>query len=478
MVKILGVNTNLAYIDMKNFHQEPFQYCSAFIDYDAVLINTDNLYKQYALEENQGNKEREFTVFSTKASKQIKSDMSRIKTQVQDMLDAGKYVFVMQGENALRYYYTGETETKTEVIQVKVKPKSKSKKPNAFKEINRIRKIKHIAEFNPISFLPIKCKFTKAKGNNFTECKSHIYADFFNNTNKYCNYLAYNELTEEESLVKIEGTEKSVASIIKYSKGKIIFLPMLKPHNEYPDHESWISAINDYLGQLFYLVQQLSTPIQHLPLPDWTKEIEIFDEKSTEAKIIKERERLLKLEKALNKKEIYLRELQSFKELLTAEGIHLINIVSKTLSKLGFKIETDKQYGSFIFAKYSSSQIIIESVGVRKCAVSNHVTALERLVSENIPRNGISPKPILIINAYYKVPLDERPTMVFPFNLSNYAKARNHCLLTSTQLLCLYLEIKNHPEIKKERVAELLNTTGVYERYSDPYSVIMHGKFN
>lgn len=42
-----------------------------------------------------------------------------------------------------------------------------------------------------------------------------------------------------------------------------------------------------------------------------------------------------------------------------------------------------------------------------------------------------------------------------------------HVLLTSTQLLCLYIEVCKNPICKEERITELLSCVGKYERYRE-----------
>lgn len=472
--KILGINTDFTSINTPNFHQEPFQNCSAFIDYDAVLICTHKLSLHYATEL----RKEDYSIFTKDATKLMKNDFARIKVQVKDMLEQGKYVFVMQGETPERYFYTGERQIVSEVI-----PDNGNKKPKRTKSKNlteekiRTKKVAMVASFNPLSFLPIKCKYTYAKGDNFSECTVPIYADFFNRVNEFCYYNAYAELPEPQSLVKVSQTNLTVASVSEYGNGKIIFVPMLKSLKDFANQAEWQRATDYYIEQLFYLVQQLSVPLTKYTLPDWTEEIVIENERIEIKKLQEKTLKLQRLERAIHKQKIRINKLQNYKQLLTSDGKHLIWIVSETLREIGFKVDDKKQYGSNIFAKLQTTRLVAEVISTRKCAVGNHLTALERLTANNIPRNGISPKPMLIINAYCNLSLDKRPTMIFPYSLVNYATARNHCLVSTTQLLCLCLDIKRNPHLKEIRTKELMTTVGVYERYSDPYNILIHGKF-
>ena len=78
-----------------------------------------------------------------------------------------------------------------------------------------------------------------------------------------------------------------------------------------------------------------------------------------------------------------------------------------------------------------------------------------------------APKPILIVNGYCDTPLVERVDDTFPNQMLKYCEARGHALITTTQLLCLYIEIKKKPTCAEERIAELLSCVGKYQRYLD-----------
>ena len=60
-----------------------------------------------------------------------------------------------------------------------------------------------------------------------------------------------------------------------------------------------------------------------------------------------------------------------------------------------------------------------------------------------------------------------------PISFMDYdATAHEHVLITTTQLLCLYIEIKNNPSCAEERIKELLSCVGKYQRYSDYQSYL------
>ena len=120
----------------------------------------------------------------------------------------------------------------------------------------------------------------------------------------------------------------------------------------------------------------------------------------------------------------------------------------------------------------STCQMIMELIlntrlKITKSAAEKHAAQLEKWVSQYFEENEVSPKGVLIVNGFCDTPLNERLEDVFPQQMLKYCVARGHVLLTSTQLLCLYIELCNNPACKEERITELLSCVGKYERYRE-----------
>ena len=76
---------------------------------------------------------------------------------------------------------------------------------------------------------------------------------------------------------------------------------------------------------------------------------------------------------------------------------------------------------------------------------------------------------VLIVNGFCDIPVAERTEDVFPHQMLKYCEARGHALITTTQLLCLYIETQRDPACKDDRINELLSCVGKYERYHDVF---------
>ena len=141
--------------------------------------------------------------------------------------------------------------------------------------------------------------------------------------------------------------------------------------------------------------------------------------------------------------------------------------VKQVLAELGFTLLEAEKGRSDIVAKYGEDAIVAEVKGVTKSAAEKHAAQLEKWVSQYIEENEVSPKGMLIVNGFCDTPLNERLEDVFPQQMLKYCVARGHVLLTSTQLLCLYIEVCKNPTCKEERITELLSCIGKYERYRE-----------
>ena len=65
------------------------------------------------------------------------------------------------------------------------------------------------------------------------------------------------------------------------------------------------------------------------------------------------------------------------------------------------------------------------------------------------------------------ISVPERTEEVFPTQMLKYSTSREHTLISTTQLLCLYIDIKSNPDKKDELITEMLSTVGVYNKYSN-----------
>ena len=241
------------------------------------------------------------------------------------------------------------------------------------------------------------------------------------------------------------------------------------PYDEgYFDAEKeWKKCAKKYLDALFELNHALCSKSDSYELPLWSSNVKILNEEDAENKLEQEMKELQSIQDKIKHRQEEIKSIQKKKILITASGTPLEEVVQETLQEIGFTLSETEVGRSDIIASYNGTDIVAEIKGVSKSAAEKHAAQLEKWVAQFIEEKEHAPKPILIVNGYCDIPLAERVEDVFPNQMLKYCEARGHALVTTTQLLCLYIEIKKNPACAEERIAELLSCVGKYQRYDD-----------
>ena len=79
----------------------------------------------------------------------------------------------------------------------------------------------------------------------------------------------------------------------------------------------------------------------------------------------------------------------------------------------------------------------------------------------------IHPKQVLIVNTFRNLPLKERVEDSFPIQMLPYATKKEQCLITTTQLLCFYLNWLDNNDILENFIDKITSTNGIFDEYND-----------
>ena len=444
--KILGLNTAFESLEYPGFSENRFCSTISLLDYDAVVIDVgflaENGYGTGA--STYQNRVR----LSDYQSSQIVDDFGTIREQLDELLRQGRNLFVLMGRNENCYIFTGE--------------KQFSGTGKNARQTNIVR------EFDMYSFLPIRIEATHVFGTKISADPKTPYYSFLKDTAEYGQYASYFSVAEDHvPLATISGTEKMVAAVIPYAKGKIVCLPQPYYEDEYVNPDEWPTCGKYYLDRLFELNAKLSAPDTEASFPDWAGKIRILNEQEALVKKTEIERKIAELQNELEKQNHLIEGIQRYKLLLTSSGNCLEDIVKQVLSELGFSLTETEKGRSDIIAHYNGTHIVAEIKGVSKSAAEKHAAQLEKWVSQYIEENEITPKALLIVNGFSDMPVKDRNEAVFPHQMLKYCEARGHALITTTQLLCLFIEIQQKPECKDERLGELLSCVGIYQRYQN-----------
>lgn len=443
--KILGINTDFDSLNYKGFVENSFRHATSFMDYDAVIIDTSYLGNKYG-EDYTGTFQGKRKISSDESFRMIE-DYKRIKTQIIDFLQQGKNIFVLMGTNNNCFVHTGQTEY------------------NGTGKNARATNL--LSEFNAFCFLPIDINPTMVSGEQFDITCQPPYSSFFQKIKDIVHYAAYFEVPKNNRLLTLPNSEKTISACFEYEKGKIIILPYPYDEDCFETDEEWRKAGKKFLNAIFELNNTLNSSADSYVLPIWANDIKILDEEAEESNLEKDIKKLYDMEKKIEMRKELIKKIKNKKILFTASGTALEELVKETLQEIGFTMCSTEVGRSDIIAMYEDIDIVAEIKGVSKSAAERHSAQLEKWVSEFVIEKENVPKAILIVNGYCDTPLTERTEEVFPEQMLKFCESREHALVTTTQLLCMYIEIKQNPSCTTERIRELLSCVGRYQRYQN-----------
>lgn len=440
---ILGINTCFDTIEYEGFTNNDFRSPISYMDYDAIIIDTSFLAQRYE-EDYPATFEGKRSI-SKDESHLMVEEFKRTKEQITEFLKQGKNVYIIMGTNPNCIIHTGKKEYSGTGKNALV--------------TNIVR------EFNTFSFLPIDLNITMVSGEKFNITCHSPYSTFFQATKDMIYYNAYFEVPKKSALLVIPNTDKAISAVFEYEKGKIVMLPY--HYDEYHFESEWKKHEKKYLDALFELNNALISRSDSYALPLWSDNFKVLNEEDEEKKLEQDIKKLRNIEARIKKREKIIKLIKKKKILFTASGTPLEEVVKETLQEIGVTLCETEVGRSDIIASYKGIDIVAEIKGVSKSAAERYAAQLEKWVAQFIEEKGHAPKPILIVNGYCDTPLTERTEDVFPNQMLKYCEAREHVLITTTQLLCLYIDIKNNPDCAEKKITELLSCVGKYQQYLD-----------
>ncbi len=433
--KLLGINTDLDTEVLVCLEEYGFNVNVSFSDYDAVVIDTGYLIRNY--EESPLSPYQNKKLLSKNDSHRIVEEFHVLYKQIIDYLKQGKTIFIIIGNNENCFIYNDSLGINDKEI------------------------------FDTYSFLPFNFDITNLTGERYVQCGNNQYKEFFDNTGSLIRYSAQFTLENAVPLLKVPNSDKMISAEMPYKNGRIVLLPSVEYDYCGEDDEEYEKNKRLYSVELYKLVDKIYNSDSDFIMPKWVNDFYILEEKQQQEKYKSDLLKLEKLKKRIEKEKENLEETQRYKGLLTETGTSLEGIAKKVLLEIGFKLHETESGRSDIIASYKDQNIVAEVKGVTKSAAEKHAAQLEKWVSQFIEENEVTPKALLIVNAFKDTPVFERTEDVFPKQMLKYSEAREHALISTTQLLFLYIEIITNPDKKDDLIAELLSTVGVYNKYEN-----------
>jgi len=272
---------------------------------------------------------------------------------------------------------------------------------------------------------------------------------FFNNFN--CSYSFCFEKYPGTALGKVVHSERVVSLLIPSHNGNIIILPPISikpgffPKQAFIEFDKILKHENDVNGD----DEQPPAWVKNYTFGDEQAEIEclndLYDEKTS-------------LQDKINQQKKKLNHFDELKLILFSSGRKLELVIERIFKELGYNSEQVAQNRDDLILSYNGAIAVVEIKGVKGSAAEKYAAQLMKWVNNYHVENGVNPKGILIVNTYKDKPLKDRVEDSFPNQMLPYCKQQKFCLLTTVQLLEIYLDFKNNV-ITIDRLHKLLFAT-------------------
>lgn len=432
-------------IQNKNVNNIKYRSTTSFLDAELLIWNPSKVFEEYNAKypEYKGCRN-----INDDDSSIIFEDIKRRRNEISDLLKLGRTIVLLLPPPTKCYYWTGE-------YQYSGTGKNRAK--------TRI-----VDDIYLSSIIPINDFDTVVANGNSIEFKGEEpYKSYWEKMKQFHYYSAYLSSDIGKPILFITGTNKVVASIIKQDNGIIILLPYIIQLSTFKSKKEQEKFSDLFIEAIVTLVTELKKSSGDYVLPEWANKYYLPNEIDERKELSKKEENLLKLLNDISKNKEKIAIIEKYKLLFSGSGHTLENQVAEVLEEMGFSIIDKPEGRDDLIIKYDDKIAVVEIKGVNKSAAEKHAAQLEKWVSEHYSSYEIKCKGILIVNAFCNTPLELRTDDPFPSQMLVYSEHREHCLITTTQLLGLYLKVKLSPDEKEICVNELFNTIGVYQKFKD-----------
>lgn len=435
------------YIDHKNVTNEPFRSPISFIDFDMLIWNPSHLFNEYETNY-RSPKYQGYSNISDDDSSKLTDDILRRKSEIEEMINLGRIVVVILPPPDKCYYATGREEF------------SGTGK-------NRVTQ-RYVDELNLLNSIPIKELSTViAEGENIEFKGSGPFKIYWSKMKNYHYYIAYASKNIGKPFLFIKGTQKLIGAWVPTQRGVFLFIPPIYSQEYFKTKKDYQTVCNIFVKSIIDLSKELQKETGDFILPEWSKRFFFPGEDKQRTFLFQEEAKLQKLITHISSLKEKLANAERYKLLLSGSGRALEVQVETVLKELEFASSKVEAGRDDLIITYADKVAVVEIKGITKSAAEKHAAQLEKWVSEYLTDKGIKPKGLLIVNAYCDIPLDKRSEPSFPSQMISYSVNREHCLLTTIQLLGLYFHVKSHPEERDQIISELFETKGIYDRFTD-----------
>ena len=418
---------------------------TSLLDYDIAIIgiNHNIFYDYYTSYEHYAG----HCLIGEGQSAKFQEDLKRRKEEIRSLLDTGRNVYFIMGDDLKCYYYT---------YQKSVSGTGRNAKTTNY--VNEINVGKYLIDE--------EIDINYAEGKNINVLPDTKLTDFGNKLKKHIYYKSYFKCKECEAAITTSNQDNYICGIIKSSNGHKVLLPEFVDPKLYNEKQS-----KKRLDDVDFVIQSIKSFDDVLnskdDIPAWVKDYCLSNEEKDVLENKKLEEKIKKLKDKQEKIQIKLSDNFKYKKLLYASGTELENIVKELFEEFGFELLKSRPNRSDVNLKYEDKYFVCEVKGLTKSAAEKNSNQLQKWETEFFEDYEVHPKQILLVNGFKNIPLIERTEEVFPNQMLDYATKKEQCLMTTTQLLCIYLHWLKDNSILDKIFEIINNTNGVYSDYNN-----------
>jgi hypothetical protein len=443
-MRILVVGQDISH---KSAVAESFGSPVSFLDYEFLVWNPARLFYEYEAEFGKSTYQGHRSL-NDDDSARIMEDIARRKSEILEMINLGRSVVIFLPPPDKCYYATGE---------------------KTFSGTGRSRvATRFVTSLELLSIIPVKNLLTTAaEGENVEFRGGDPFKTYWAKVKGIHYYSAYLTNPLGKPFLFVKGTTKAIGTWIPTQKGVFLLLPPIYPEESYKTKKDFSSACATFINALVELSNNLRKETGDFQLPDWARRILLPAELKQRQEIQHKEVEISKALSEVSKLKEQLANTERYKLLLSGSGRALEIQVAEVLREIGFTVEAPSEGRDDLILKYNGKVAAAEIKGVTKSAAEKHAAQLEKWVSEYLSQNDIKPKGILIVNAFNNTPLEARTEPAFPDQMIVYSTNREHCLITTAQLLCISLFLRENPDQRDAIISDLFSTSGVYTKFAE-----------
>ena len=426
-----------------------FASATSFLDYDLVICNLSNALGHYRMQWG-SETYMGYPCLDDDSSVKLRQDVSRRKAEMVELLKLGRMLVIFTPAPILCYVATGQKQTSGTGRNARV--------------------TRMVDQFDVLSCLPIKILTTEASGESVEFRGNQLFKSFWEANSNNLAYDAYFSKPIGNSMFYIANTDRAIGSYQVVDNGHLFFIPTLTATSE----SAYKTAANKLIESIIALYKELKKQAGDYELPVWTSEYVLPREKDEREKLRLLENDLSQILATITKQKENIAKIEQDKIALCGSGKALEVTIKRILETIGFEVHESAPNRDDLILIYKNRVAVAEIKGVGKSSAESHAAQLEKWVSEYYSMHEVQPKGILIVNAFKDLPLSKRTEAPFPDQMLGYSQRREHCLITTLQLLGMYFDVLQDPTKKDGVIVTLFETRGVYTDYQDWNSYISY----